>query len=130
MFPVAKFRDNLIKRGTDFDLEDLFLDLWGDILPVSPEPTQGGTTKSSPLSSDLSEWLFDGYNNDEDDEDGLTAGRSCLIIWGEPWKVESWEVTPGFVRKWGWVLEGCQDLILASNQWRAARGEVPLPSAV
>lgn len=130
MFPVAKFRDNLIKRGTDFDLEDLFLDLWGDILPVSPEPTQGGTTKSSPLSSDLSEWLFDGYNNDEDDEDGLTAGRSCLIIWGEPWKVESWEVTPGFVRKWGWILEGCQDLILASNQWRAARGEVPLPSAV
>jgi hypothetical protein len=39
-------------------------------------------------------------------------------------------VTPGFVRKWGWVLEGFQDLMLASNQWRAARGEVPLPSAV
>jgi hypothetical protein len=32
-------------------------------------------------------------------------------------------VTEGFVQKWGYLLSGCQDIIDASNCWRAMRGE-------
>jgi hypothetical protein len=34
-----------------------------------------------------------------------------------------WEVTEGFLRKWGFLLEGCDELIESTNRWRALRGE-------
>ena len=37
-----------------------------------------------------------------------------------------WEATPGFVRKWAWVLENCHQLIDSTNRWRAKRDEKPL----
>ena len=49
-----------------------------------------------------------------------------MIVWSEAWDPRSWEVTQGFVRKWGWLLGGCGDLIEASNWWRARRDEPPL----
>ena len=49
-----------------------------------------------------------------------------FIAWSEPWEIKGWEVSEGFVKKWGRLLVGCQDLIYASNSWRLMRDEKPL----
>jgi hypothetical protein len=30
------------------------------------------------------------------------------------------------LKKWGWLLEGCEGVMEATNWWRASRGEEPL----
>jgi hypothetical protein len=53
--------------------------------------------------------------------------RQGLIVWGDPWEPQSWEVTEGFMRKWGWMMKGCWEGVLsATNYWRDLRGEEPL----
>lgn len=47
---------------------------------------------------------------------------SGLIIWGDPWDISGWEVAEHFVVKWRWMFEGCDDVIQATNYWRAMRG--------
>ena len=49
-----------------------------------------------------------------------------LMVWGEPNRIDSWEVTESFSRKWWFLLSGCNELIQSSNRWRATRGEGPL----
>jgi hypothetical protein len=49
-----------------------------------------------------------------------------LLVWMDPWRPEGWEVTEGFVRKWGFLLRGCDSMFCATNRWRASRGERPL----
>lgn len=46
-----------------------------------------------------------------------------LIVWGEPWDSRGWEATVPFLRKWGWLLEGCTELLEGTNYWRTRRGE-------
>jgi hypothetical protein len=46
-----------------------------------------------------------------------------MILWGKPWSEDGWEVSEGFVKKWGFLLEGCSDLITSTNRWRQVRGE-------
>ena len=56
--------------------------------------------------------LFHGYE-----------GRECngAMVWGDPWDLGNWEVSEGFVGKWGWLLKGCQELVEATNYWRGRR---------
>lgn len=49
-----------------------------------------------------------------------------LVVWREPWDPSGWEVTEEFVRTWGWVVAGCQNLFRSTNMWRERRGERPL----
>lgn len=49
-----------------------------------------------------------------------------LIAWKDPWDVMGWEVSEGFVRKWGWLLKGCKELAESSNRWRQVRLEESL----
>lgn len=49
--------------------------------------------------------------------------RNGLVVWGDPWCGEGWEVSEGFARKWGWALEGCGDVLTATDSWREKRGE-------
>ncbi|KAJ2994515.1 hypothetical protein NUW58_g1534 [Xylaria curta] len=58
--------------------------------------------------------LFEGFNDIE---------INGLLVWGEPWSETGWEVTPGFAKKWGFLLKGCDTLIEATNRYREARGE-------
>lgn len=53
-------------------------------------------------------------------ESTMDAG---LLVWGEPWDVQNWEVTEPFLKKWQWVVRGCPELMNATNSWRACRGE-------
>lgn len=51
--------------------------------------------------------------------------RSGLVVWSSPESLESWELSEPFVRRWAALLQGCEDLIAATNAWRARRGERP-----
>lgn len=65
--------------------------------------------------------------------DGQTAGteeftqeKNGLIVWGEPWALEGWEVTEAFARKYPFFIKGAHSLQENSNRWRTRRGEEPL----
>ena len=126
MFPFSNFRDNRIKKGIEFVPEEMRQDLFGDIFPdfITDNPNSNEST----LLSTLPPALENSGASDRDfgNSDDYTAGRRGLITWGDPWKVESWEVTPAFGKIWGWALEGCDDLIQASNRWRELRNEEPM----
>ncbi|KAL2820136.1 hypothetical protein BDW59DRAFT_174595 [Aspergillus cavernicola] len=49
--------------------------------------------------------------------------ENMLLVWGEPYDPANWEVTESFIKKWGWVIQGCPDILYSSNRWRARRGE-------
>lgn len=56
----------------------------------------------------------------------ITQGpdKAVLMVWGEPWDPRGWEASTAFLKKWGWLLEGCADVLLeATNYWREKRGE-------
>jgi hypothetical protein len=49
--------------------------------------------------------------------------RSALIVWGDSSDPHAWEVNEAFLRKWGWLVWECRELLQATNDWRARRGE-------
>lgn len=51
--------------------------------------------------------------------------KAALVIWGDAWDPRNWEATEGFLRKWGWLLEGCGEIVEGTNCWRRRRGEKP-----
>ena len=55
----------------------------------------------------------------------FSAGSGCtgLVVWGEPWDADGWEITEAFAKRWGWTLKGCDDVFKSTNLWRASRGE-------
>ncbi|KAG8157738.1 hypothetical protein KVR01_012400 [Diaporthe batatas] len=59
---------------------------------------------------------------------GEYAGEARLIVWNDPWDPSGWEVTEGFLRKWGFLVrgDGQDDILRATNRWRALRGEDPI----
>ncbi|KAL4886622.1 hypothetical protein BJY04DRAFT_204818 [Aspergillus karnatakaensis] len=86
LFPCPRMRDNLIKRGNEWDDEELCTDIMGY-------------------------W------------EGNSAGPNSLLVWGEPSQVENWEVTEGFLDRWGWVVDGCEGIMRGTEVWRMKRGE-------
>jgi hypothetical protein len=71
------------------------------------------------LWSDTIGGLFEGFPDSEIEHRGV-------IIWSTPWDIRGWEISPGFWEKWRWTLNGCEDIIEATNHWRSIRGEFPL----
>ena len=51
-----------------------------------------------------------------------TTGDIGVMVWGDPWLPQNWEVSEVFAQKWSWVIKGCPDIIVHSNYWRARRG--------
>ena len=56
--------------------------------------------------------------------------RGGLVVWSSPEQVASWELSEPFVRRWALLLEGCEDLIAATNAWRSRRGERLFPASL
>lgn len=52
--------------------------------------------------------------------------RSGLVVWNHPDQLASWELSEAFVLLWGFLLEGCEDFVSATNVWRTRRGEKSL----
>ncbi|KAJ8062471.1 hypothetical protein OCU04_009004 [Sclerotinia nivalis] len=124
LFPFPCVRDNLIRREGSFDHWELLQDLIGELMSATPARKRRGTPLAITVSDPKTMWtlpLTEGR-----DEDEVTAGRKGLIVWGEPYDMRSWEATPGFLAKWSWAVEGCDDLVESSNRWRLMRGEEPM----
>lgn len=120
LLPFQAMRENLIRWQSFFDHDKFIADLIGgacrDLLDVL-----GSRTECSGVRPEVGGgFVISG------DDDEVTANRNGLIVWGEPHSVDSWEATPGFLRKWAWAMVGCEELIESSNRWRAVRGEEPL----
>ena len=49
-----------------------------------------------------------------------------MIAWSPPWDIGGWEVSEGFLKKWGWLLRGCGEVLEATNRWRTMRGDEDL----
>jgi len=70
-------------------------------------------------------------NEDELCSDLLTPDETDgalgpLVVWGEPCNAASWEISPEFLRKWGCLVQGCPDVLEATNFWRRKRGQAKL----
>jgi len=96
VFPDPVIRDNALRLGED-NIDD-------EALMVH---VWGAETASTDVPKDSQE-------------------RTGLIVWGEPWELNSWEITESFARAWGWFLRGAVDLQRGTNRWRASRDEQPL----
>ncbi|OJJ29881.1 hypothetical protein ASPWEDRAFT_63338 [Aspergillus wentii DTO 134E9] len=86
-----------------------------------------------PISQMRDNLIFAGESYDETQlcldlkgQGSVNAEYSGIIVWSDPWDPNGWEVTEGFARSWGWVIQGCWGLFRSTNAWRAQRGEKPL----
>ncbi|KAL5331442.1 hypothetical protein ACEPPN_000972 [Leptodophora sp. 'Broadleaf-Isolate-01'] len=123
-FPFPRIRDNLIMYEGDFDHWELLEDLVGELMSLMPTREKRETPPDKIISGHTPTWtvpLPSGH-----DEDEVTSDRKGLIVWGEPHDMKSWEATPGFLAKWAWIVEGCDELIDSTNRWRLTRGEEPV----
>ncbi|RVX70023.1 hypothetical protein B0A52_06194 [Exophiala mesophila] len=76
---------------------------------------------------DDDELCFDMLGGDmPEGRDDTAQGPSGFIVWGEPWDVNSWEVTEYFARKWPKLLKNAVDTLQSTNRWRLSRGEAAL----
>ncbi|CAN9386340.1 unnamed protein product [Alternaria alternata] len=125
LFPFPSLRDNFIRHEERLDHWDLLDDLVGELMGNIPTQERRGTPAAITLSDPKTapEQPVAAVGNDDD---GVTAGRRGLIVWGEPHVKQNWEATPEFLKKWSWAVQGCDDLLGSSNRWRLARGEEPL----
>ncbi|KAH8647210.1 hypothetical protein BX600DRAFT_476316 [Xylariales sp. PMI_506] len=73
------------------------------------------------MCEDFTGGLWEGYDDIE---------KRGVILWGEPWNADAWEVTEGFARKWPFLLKGCDELLTTTNRWRDLRGEEHIVFAV
>lgn len=53
-------------------------------------------------------------------------GQPLLLVWGDASNPQNWEIGLEFLKKWVWLLNGCEGLLEATNYWRAKRGERPI----
>lgn len=73
-----------------------------------------GQYDSRELLLDLGLRVYEGFDDIE---------RCGFLVWGDPWLATAWEVSEGFVRRWGFLLQGCSEVIEAANHWRMLRGD-------
>jgi hypothetical protein len=129
VIPFPRIRDNLIRCEGRFDHGELMQDLTGELMASTLAPRRRGTSGTTTGPEDRhrpsSLSLPSGIDTDE-----ITSGRKGLIVWGEPHEPQSWEATPGFLAKWTWAVEGCEELVEISNTWRIIRGEEPMQLSV
>lgn len=90
---------------------------WIDLLPSPRMRDNAIRTQHRYTSSELCADLLGGLMGRQNDVD------SGLIVWSNPWEPNGWELTEGFIRKWGFLIQGCTDLFESTNRWRDIRGE-------
>jgi len=97
---------------------------WIDLFP-SPEGRDRlilatGTFDEDELWADCIGGLYEGFPDEEITKRGFVA-------WSPPWDISGWEMSEGFVAKWGWLVKGLPGILEATNRWRIERGEDPFP---
>ena len=91
---------------------------WIDLIPLPVLRDKliltRGTYDEDALCVDIIGGLFHSFDGPE---------HNGIIVWTDPWDISGWEVTEGFVRKWGFLLIGCHDVLKATNYRRQMRLE-------
>jgi hypothetical protein len=95
---------------------------WIDLFPC-PEGRDrliqaAGTFDEDELWADCIGGLFEGFPDDE-------VERRGIVAWSPPWDITGWEMSEGFLRKWGWLFKGLPGALEATNRWRMKRCEDP-----
>lgn len=88
---------------------------WLDIFPV---PSLRDALLRRIGQYDEDEICEDLFNECEGNE-----GRVGLLVWGEPWDSQAYEISEAVLRKWKWIVSDCPHIVLSSNYWRAKRGD-------
>jgi hypothetical protein len=94
---------------------------WIDLLPFPG-------MRDNILRSLCEGWL----NEDQLCEDLLKPVEDCtnkqgpLVVWGDSWDPQNWEISDDFIRKWAVLIQGCPEVIEVSNRWREKRGQMKL----
>ncbi|KEF55884.1 uncharacterized protein A1O9_07464 [Exophiala aquamarina CBS 119918] len=93
---------------------------WIDIMP-SPRMRDNATRTQRLISNaELCADLMGGISGKQHNIE------SAIIVWSDPWEPRGWELSQGFIRRWWFLVEGCNDLFEATNRWRDLRGDDPL----
>ncbi|KAL0929725.1 uncharacterized protein CTRU02_215368 [Colletotrichum truncatum] len=95
---------------------------WVDLFPC-PEGRDrliraSGTFDEDELWADCIGGLYEGFPDDEIKQRGI-------IAWSPPWDITGWEMSEGFLRKWGWLFMDLPGMLEATNRWRIEREEKP-----
>jgi hypothetical protein len=61
-----------------------------------------------------------------DNIDSNFGEHTGLIVWGEPWDPQAWEISEPLWKKWSWLLKECSGILETTNYWRQKRDEPPL----
>lgn len=110
--PCSIMRENLISHEFNFSHVDFLRDLVGTLinLDLFKAPFLTVTIHDGNVSGGLE----------------TVAAGSGLILWGEPYLIDSWEITPDFLQKLGWTIMNFPELVNSTNYWRMSRGKTPL----
>lgn len=99
-FPCPVIRNNMIQhKMTEEEEDELCLDMQG------LNRTTGGIGNDPDAYSDLNE-----------------GHRSGITIWGDPWNLESWEISEYIALKYPWLVRGAVEAQVYTNARRRARG--------
>jgi Domain of unknown function (DUF3425) len=93
---------------------------WIAILPCPRMRDNAIRTQYLFTNSELCADILDGLMGKQND---VGAGAA---VWSSPWEPSGWELTEGFIRKGGFLVQGYTDLFESTNRWRDLRGEEPL----
>lgn len=96
-------------------------DMWIDLLPHGIMRDNAIRTMDTFDYENLCSDMVGGYYQGRNDIE-LTG----VLVWANPWHVSGWEVTEGFVKKWGFLLNDCWEIMASTNYWRERRGDDPL----
>ncbi len=101
--------------------------IWIDLFP-SPEGRDrliraAGSFDEDELWDDCIGGLYQGFPDDE-------VARRGIVAWSPPWDIAGWEMSEGFLAKWGWLFGGLPGALEATNRWRRERCEEEIPFVV
>ena len=69
--------------------------------------------------------LLADMGEEQEDDFCRSLHENGFVVWGsQPWNPMGWELSQGFVNKWGWMVD--EETLRCSNFWRFERGELPL----
>ncbi|KAK7403911.1 hypothetical protein QQX98_010318 [Neonectria punicea] len=138
LFPSPQLRDNLILafEKLNIDEDEFIIELVGEAFgslccagdSVDELETQPGLDVVANSSSSITE--TEEPTNVTANTAGSCTGGPGLVSWSDPWDIAGWEVAEPFAKKWGFLLQGCRDVVAAANSWRELRGEDPLAITV
>ncbi|CAJ2508310.1 Uu.00g094960.m01.CDS01 [Anthostomella pinea] len=98
---------------------------WVDLFPCPDARDRliraAGSFDEDDLWADCIGGLYEGFPDDE-------VERRGIVAWSPPWETSGWEMSEGFLGKWGWLFDGLHRgaCLEATNRWRVQRGEEPL----